>query len=81
MKEVLQGLVDDGLVQYDKIGASNCIIFPFLRAPAFANGTSLLELPFATWSHRERFEFLRLIDFAQEPVLDEQSIGVGEGRE
>jgi hypothetical protein len=24
VKEVLQSLVDDGLVQYDKIGASNC---------------------------------------------------------
>jgi hypothetical protein len=29
VKEVLQSLVDDGLVQYDKIGASNC---RFLRS-------------------------------------------------
>lgn len=32
VKEVLQGLVDDGLVQYDKIGASNCIIFLFFSS-------------------------------------------------
>lgn len=29
VKEVLQGLVDDGLVQSDKIGSSNCAYFNF----------------------------------------------------
>jgi hypothetical protein len=34
VKEVLQSLVDDGLVQYDKIGASNCQLLRVLH-PAF----------------------------------------------
>ena len=42
VKEVLQGLVDDGLVQAEKIGSSNCA---YMRAQQDrADGPSLLEL-------------------------------------
>jgi hypothetical protein len=47
--------VDDGLVQGDKIGASNCMppITRYMRKKLHANLiSSLLELPFATRGHR-----------------------------
>ena len=53
VKEVLQSLVDDGLVQGDKIGSSNCeptIVSLYARVLSFA---SFLEFPFSTRSHGE----------------------------
>lgn len=54
VKEVLQSLVDDGLVQGDKIGASNCMPpnpgymrFICARTRMLTTFSSLLELPFA----------------------------------
>ncbi|TFY56819.1 hypothetical protein EVG20_g8781 [Dentipellis fragilis] len=51
VKEVLQSLVDDGLVQTDKVGSSNCMLL-FLclvtaNADAYMHPNSLLELPVA----------------------------------
>lgn len=50
MKEVLQGLVDDGLVQGDKIGSSNCRSHPFLTASSCCDLLfSFLELSVRAW--------------------------------
>ncbi|TFY59252.1 hypothetical protein EVG20_g7858 [Dentipellis fragilis] len=51
VKEVLQSLVDDGLVQTDKVGSSNCMLL-FLcpmtaKADAYMRSNSLLELSVA----------------------------------
>lgn len=57
VKEVLQSLVDDGLVQADKIGSSNCTssaMTPYMR-PGLKMWTSLLELSIPARCHGQYF--------------------------
>ena len=51
VKEVLQGLVDDGLVQGDKIGSSNCLSFGPINILCAKIFCSLLELSVRTWRY------------------------------
>lgn len=56
VKDVLQSLVDDGIVQADKIGSSNCMLricASFTHIPI--DTCSFLELSVSTWSPRKSF--------------------------
>jgi Mnd1 HTH domain len=59
VKEVLQSLVDDNLVQMDKIGSSNCRCSRLVLPPSTpvrhiqTHAGSLLELPFSEGCDRK----------------------------
>ncbi|KIK97112.1 hypothetical protein PAXRUDRAFT_825284 [Paxillus rubicundulus Ve08.2h10] len=52
VKEILQSLVDDGLVQSDKIGSSNCACALTCIYALIFSDHSLLELPLSAREHR-----------------------------
>jgi hypothetical protein len=54
VKEVLQSLVDDGLVQADKIGSSNCASFDTEDMRIYSPVPSFLEFPVSERSHGNR---------------------------
>ncbi|OJA20476.1 hypothetical protein AZE42_01979 [Rhizopogon vesiculosus] len=79
VKEVLQSLVDDGLVQGDKIGASNCMLSPFtryMRNNLYAKLiSSLLELPLTArdycWIVQNRLDSAKETRISHEAQRDE----------
>lgn len=48
MKEILQMMVADGIVQSDKIGISNCTDLLWVSSGLFTDLNSLLELSFCS---------------------------------